>query len=186
MSCKRGLKPIPRESSWKRPETDHAAAWRRSGGSRRRSGLMQPTPIGRRLAGRHGSARLGGHVEPALAESPQLAGAQAGVARAQAALSRECAGRNPNVELQAGVQYDNATRDTIAGVQVGVPLPIYNRNQGNIRKAQAELAAAQQEVAAGAVGVAAAFGGWSSSNTRPPSNRSKSTTETSCPMPKNR
>jgi len=81
-----------------------------------------------------------------LAESPQLAGAQAGVARAQAALSRECAGRVPNLDLQAGVQYDNATRDTFASVQVGVPIPIYNRNQGNIRRAQAELAAAQHEV----------------------------------------
>lgn len=81
-----------------------------------------------------------------LTESPQLAGAQAGVARAQAALSRECAGRIPNVDLQAGVQYDNATRDTFASVQVGVPIPIYNRNQGNIAKAQAELTAAQHEV----------------------------------------
>lgn len=81
-----------------------------------------------------------------LAESPQLAGAQAGVARAQAALSRECAGRVPNVDLQAGVQYDNATQSTIAGVQVGVPIPFYNRNQGNIVKARAELAAAQHEV----------------------------------------
>jgi len=81
-----------------------------------------------------------------LAESPQLAGAKAGVARAQAALSRECAGRVPNVDLQAGVQYDNATQSTIAGVQVGIPIPIYNRNQGNIRKAQAELTAAQYEV----------------------------------------
>lgn len=81
-----------------------------------------------------------------LTESPQLAGAQAGVARAQAALSRECAGRIPNVDLQAGVQYDNATRDTFASVQVGVPIPIYNRNQGNIAKAQAELTASQHEV----------------------------------------
>lgn len=81
-----------------------------------------------------------------LSTSPQLAGAQAGVARAQAALSRECAGRIPNVDVQAGVQYDNATRDTIAGVQVGVPIPIYNRNQGNIRRAQAELTVAQYEV----------------------------------------
>jgi cobalt-zinc-cadmium efflux system outer membrane protein len=81
-----------------------------------------------------------------LATSPQLAGAQAGIARAQATLSRECAGRIPNVDLQAGVQYDNATRDTFASVQVGVPIPIYNRNQGNIAKAQAELAAAQHEV----------------------------------------
>jgi cobalt-zinc-cadmium efflux system outer membrane protein len=80
-------------------------------------------------------------------ESPQLAAAQTGIARAQAVLSRECAERTPNVALQLGVQYDNATHDTIAGVQVGVPLPIYNRNQGNIRKAEAELTAAHQEVA---------------------------------------
>jgi outer membrane protein, heavy metal efflux system len=48
--------------------------------------------------------------------------------------------------LQAGVQYDNATRDAIAGVQVGIPLPIFNRNQGNICKAQAELTAAERDV----------------------------------------
>lgn len=81
-----------------------------------------------------------------LEQSPQLAGAQAGVARAQAALSRECAGRVPNVDLQAAVQYDNSTQDTFASIQVGVPVPIHNRNQGNIRRAQAELIAAQNEV----------------------------------------
>jgi outer membrane protein, heavy metal efflux system len=81
-----------------------------------------------------------------LAESPQFAAARAGFARAQAIVNRECAGRYPNVGLQAGVQYDNATQDTFASIQVGVPLPIYNRNQGNILKAQAELTAAQREV----------------------------------------
>jgi cobalt-zinc-cadmium efflux system outer membrane protein len=81
-----------------------------------------------------------------LAQSPQLANAKAGVARAQAALSRECAGRVPNIDVQAAVQYDNATRDTFATIQAGVPMPIFNRNQGNIRRAQAELAAAQNEV----------------------------------------
>jgi outer membrane protein, heavy metal efflux system len=81
-----------------------------------------------------------------LAQSPQLASAQTGVARAQAALNRECAGRVPNIDLQGAVQYDNATRDTFATVQVGIPIPIYNRNQGNIRRAQAELLAAQREV----------------------------------------
>jgi cobalt-zinc-cadmium efflux system outer membrane protein len=81
-----------------------------------------------------------------LEQSPELARAQTGVARAQAALSRECAGRVPNVDLQAAVQHDSATRDVFATVQVGVPIPVFNRNQGNIRKAQAELLAAQREV----------------------------------------
>lgn len=78
--------------------------------------------------------------------SPQLAGARAGVARAQAALARECAGRVPNLDLQTSVQHDNATGDTFASVQVGAPLPVFNRNQGNIRRAQADLMAAQHDV----------------------------------------
>jgi outer membrane protein, heavy metal efflux system len=81
-----------------------------------------------------------------LNESPTAAEAQQGVARAQAALARECAQQAPNVDLQAGVQYDNATRDAIAGVQVGVPIPLFNRNQGNIRRAEADLVSARAEV----------------------------------------
>ena len=123
----------------------HAAAWR---GLAAVVGdpMMQPAPLAGNLLDDMAQLCWEDTLNRLLAESPQLAGARAGVDRAQAALSRECAGRIPNLDLQAGVQYDNATRDTIAGVQIGVPLPIYNRNQGNICKAQAELAAAQQEV----------------------------------------
>jgi len=81
-----------------------------------------------------------------LAESPQLAAAQAEVARAQAAVARECAKRVPNIDLETAVQYDNATKYTWATVQAGIPVPIFNRNQGNIIRSQAELAAAQREV----------------------------------------
>lgn len=81
-----------------------------------------------------------------LAESPQLASAKAGVARAQATVDREFAQRIPNIDLQTAVQYDNATNYTWATVQAGMPMPLFNRNQGNIRKAQAELMAAQNEV----------------------------------------
>ncbi len=85
-------------------------------------------------------------VQKLVCENPVLAEARAGVARAEATLARECAARVPNVDLEASLQYDNATRDTIAGVQVGVPLPMFNRNQGNIRRAEAELAVARNEV----------------------------------------
>jgi outer membrane protein, heavy metal efflux system len=80
------------------------------------------------------------------AQSPQLAGARAGVVRAQAALSRECAGRIPNVDTQTSVQHDNATGFTFASVQIGAAVPVFNRNQGNIRRAQADLIAAQNDV----------------------------------------
>jgi outer membrane protein, heavy metal efflux system len=81
-----------------------------------------------------------------LSESPQIAESQSGIARAQAALNRECAQQIPNIDVQAGLQYDNATRDNIAGVQVGIPIPLFNRNQGNIRRAQADLSEARAEI----------------------------------------
>ncbi|MCE5302794.1 MAG: TolC family protein [Planctomycetaceae bacterium] len=81
-----------------------------------------------------------------LAESPELAEARVGVDRAAASVARQRAERMPNVDLQTGVLYDNATRDTIAEVQVGSPWPLFNRNQGNIRKAEAELVVARGEV----------------------------------------
>ena len=49
----------------------------------------------------------------------------------------------PNVTVQAGAQHDNTTDDNVANVQVSVPLPIFNRNQGAIAQACGELAAAQ-------------------------------------------
>jgi cobalt-zinc-cadmium efflux system outer membrane protein len=81
-----------------------------------------------------------------LCESPTIAEARSGVARAEAALNHQNAERVPNVDVQLALQYDNATGDPIAGVQAGVPLPLFNRNQGNIRRAEAELAAARAEV----------------------------------------
>ncbi|MEN6404945.1 MAG: TolC family protein [Thermoguttaceae bacterium] len=84
--------------------------------------------------------------ERLLTDSPQIAAAQAGVARAQAAVRREYAQRIPNIDTQMSVQYDNATRNTFATVQAGVPLPLFNRNQGNIRRTEAELLAAQENV----------------------------------------
>jgi cobalt-zinc-cadmium efflux system outer membrane protein len=50
----------------------------------------------------------------------------------------------PNLQTQVSVQYDESTNDTIAGLQVGVPLPLWNRNQGGIRQARAEIAEARR------------------------------------------
>ena len=108
------------------------------------------------------------------------------MARAEAVLSRECAARVPNVDVQAGVQYDNATRDTIAGVQAGVPLPVFNRNQGNIRQAEAELA-----VGPGRSPPRRAWScssGWPppSSSIKTPAAKWRNTPPRSCPTPRRR
>jgi cobalt-zinc-cadmium efflux system outer membrane protein len=81
--------------------------------------------------------------ERVLAESPELAELRFEVDRARAALCRASAGRVPNITAMAGVQLDNTTNDTIANVEVSMPLPVFDRNQGAIAQASGELAAAQ-------------------------------------------
>lgn len=80
------------------------------------------------------------------AESPEIAMAMAEVERTRRALTRACVEPIPNVTAQLSVQHDYATQDTVSGVQIGVPLPIWNRNQGGIREARAEVTAAARNV----------------------------------------
>lgn len=81
-----------------------------------------------------------------LTQSPELAQAHAAVETARNQLALQCAVRVPNIQVATGVKYDESARFTLADVEVSVPLPIFNRNQGNIMAAQSELAAAQNEV----------------------------------------
>jgi cobalt-zinc-cadmium efflux system outer membrane protein len=59
------------------------------------------------------------------------------------------ASRSPGIEVGAGVRRLQETRDTALVFSVGVPLPLYNRNQGLVAEAQArkEGAAAEQAAA---------------------------------------
>ena len=78
--------------------------------------------------------------------SPELLVAQAEVARDRIGVRRECVEAVPNVNVRAETGYDFDSRDTVAGVQVGVRLPVFDKNQGTIMQAQAELMRAQAEV----------------------------------------
>lgn len=124
---------------------DFIAAWRRLGAVVG-SPDLRPGPLSGDLDADLGEIGYEDAKARLLAESPELAAAQARLDRARAAVQRAFAERVPNVDLQASVQHDNATDDNIVGVQVGVPIPIWNRNQGGIRRAQAELAAAQSDI----------------------------------------
>jgi cobalt-zinc-cadmium efflux system outer membrane protein len=108
--------------------------------------MMRPVPLTGDL---HSSLRdLNWDEEMArlLGESPELAEARANAAQAAWALRRARVEPVPNVDVQAGVAYDNASENTIANVQLGIPLPIFNRNQGGIYSAQSELTAAQARI----------------------------------------
>jgi len=84
--------------------------------------------------------------EELLARSPELAAARARRNEAAYVLQRQRAEPVPDLQLQAGVQQDNSSHDTIANVQFGIALPIFNRNYGNIDAAAAEYRRATREL----------------------------------------
>ncbi len=81
-----------------------------------------------------------------LAQSPELDAAAARIERAHLAVHRAYRERIPNVDLMVAVRHHNFTMDDVANVQVGIPIPYLDRNQGNIYRAKAEYSAAQAEV----------------------------------------
>jgi cobalt-zinc-cadmium efflux system outer membrane protein len=81
-----------------------------------------------------------------LETHPEVRSAEVGVSRAQLELRRQEVEPVPNITLVAGYSKNFNDRQDQAPYQVGLPLPVWNRNQGNIRAAQAELGRAVQEV----------------------------------------
>jgi len=82
-----------------------------------------------------------------LQESPELAASRTNVGRATDALRRARVEPVPNLTVQAGPQYDLGSNHSITNVSVLVPVPLFDYNQGNIRKAEAELRGARSAVA---------------------------------------
>lgn len=84
--------------------------------------------------------------EAVLAYHPQARSAKVGVERAQAAVKRAEVEPVPNLSVYAGYirQFENRSHDGAVGLSA--PIPVWNRNQGNIRAAKAELGMAIQAV----------------------------------------
>jgi cobalt-zinc-cadmium efflux system outer membrane protein len=74
-----------------------------------------------------------------LADSPELQAAQAHVVHDQITIKRERVEPIPNINIQAGTGYNYETPGTNANVQVSIRVPLFDRNQGTVRQAQAEL-----------------------------------------------
>jgi outer membrane protein, heavy metal efflux system len=92
-------------------------------------------------------------VAMALRESPEISRAQQAVERAEASLSQ--ARRAPIPDLQVtGILAENyAPLETtgrpsglMGGAQIGIQLPIFNRNQGNIAASRAEIESTKQQL----------------------------------------
>lgn len=80
------------------------------------------------------------------AASPELSRAGSELERAKWSLQLACAQVTPNVTGTLGVGVDTSSDDTFAVIGVSVPLPIRDRNQGNIRSARADIAAASAAI----------------------------------------
>lgn len=81
------------------------------------------------------------------AASPEIRMAWSRVAAAQANLQRQQVQPVPNLSLMVAGGYDNGTNSQIINTQLGMPLPLYNKNQGNIAAAWAEYCRTTQELA---------------------------------------
>ena len=97
-------------------------------------------------------------LDTLLSQSPEIRATQAGVERARAVLSRASAERIPDLFLRGGLGYNYERFEpvvpSLAGrrkgaegrLEVGVNVPIFNRNQGGIAAAEAELAIAERDL----------------------------------------
>jgi cobalt-zinc-cadmium efflux system outer membrane protein len=81
-----------------------------------------------------------------LAESPQLRAAETRINHARSELVREQAQRIPNVTVQVISERDHAQGFNTVSTFVAVPVPLFNRNQGNIAHAEADIREARSEV----------------------------------------
>ena len=84
--------------------------------------------------------------EKLLAGSPQLRSVEAERDHAFAELTLAEAQAIPNVTLQAVAEYDRATQASTVSTLVALPLPVFNRNQGNIYRAASDIRVACSEI----------------------------------------
>ena len=92
-------------------------------------------------------------VEKLVSESPAVKIAQLGVSKAEATLARAKREPLPDLQVRAGMQQNREIMDSNGqpvGLQgfaeVGVQIPLFNRNQGEVAASQADVQRAQREL----------------------------------------
>ncbi|MBA4064523.1 MAG: transporter [Isosphaera sp.] len=79
-------------------------------------------------------------------ESPELLFAVAKVSQDEIIVERERREPIPNVTVRGGVGYNFETRNNTADAAFTLPLPLFDRNQGTVRQALADLGRSRAEV----------------------------------------
>ena len=98
---------------------------------------------------------------PLLAQNPRLARWDTEFEQRQASLTLEEAHAIPNLEVTVGVRHVNEIDEQAAVLELAIPLPFFDRNQGSISVARHGVAKAREELrqeqAALAIGLQAAY-----------------------------
>ncbi|MEQ8790415.1 MAG: TolC family protein [Pirellulaceae bacterium] len=110
------------------------------------SPTMPPMPLSDARLGQSPLLDWDAALRRLLTVSPELIVARQEVEHDRIAVQRERVEPIPNVDVQASAGQNFETPNTVAGVTIGIELPIYNRNQGTIFQAEADLRRASAEV----------------------------------------
>jgi len=107
---------------------------------------IEPVPLAGRLEGEIPELDWDQSWQVLLANSPQLRAAEARIQHARNELAREKVQPIPNLTAQIVADRDQVQQATQVSTLLSVPLPIFNRNQGNIAHAMADVHEAVAEV----------------------------------------
>ncbi|MFO0800544.1 MAG: TolC family protein [Gemmataceae bacterium] len=107
---------------------------------------LPPGPLEDPLDGPVGPLTWEASLAYTLAESPELREATAKLRGDRITVDRERRQPIPNVFVQAGPGYDYTEKRTVVNAQAYIALPVWDRNQGTIQQAQADLARQQAEL----------------------------------------
>ena len=107
---------------------------------------LQPQPLAGELTIQREKIEWSAAIDRLLATSPEIAVAAANIERARWNLERQIVEPRPNVTVQGLVNWrDNGIGGgSDGGIQVTMPLPVWNKNQGAISQAQCEVVAAER------------------------------------------
>ncbi len=123
----------------------HVAAWRRLMAVLG-TPSMRMSPLAGEIDSNVSSFNWDSCYSMVLNNNPELNASRTRVERARIVICRAKKEPIPNIELFVSARYHNFTKDDVANVQVGIPIPIFNKNQGNIWAAESKWIAAKKEV----------------------------------------
>lgn len=99
---------------------------------------LQPSELNGSLQSGHQVVDWASNAATVVSASPEYQAAQARVSKARASLTRHGVQSIPNLTVQLAAGVDNATDSGMLNLQFGAPIPVFNKNQGNIAAARGE------------------------------------------------